>query len=456
MHEWLNQLRAAPADDILCRTRLQFVTIAAQGLKICQEPTKITTKYRYRDATRFDEMDENDKPEASHQQRSSDKGNVNPNHTAEQGQLAINSLLQRASAAFDDQTVQMQQSTVDFLSKAFPKPVDGDAHESRLTADSTEQECLAHVSAGMFTATAVRKTHASMLLKPSADDDPIRQSESQPHQRKPRKARKPRNLRESSRSLEEPENATLAPEFFVWSIQQLQTIAVFEKYCKAIAAWRAMPNKHIENLPPPPHMLIHGGPGSGKSAVTRKLTRLADEYGLCSISSAMTAVAALCMENATTNHSAYHIGVDRRKRSKASKPRNVNLPNLSDGSPLRIFTSKFKKALEDGTPVVTFVDEVSLMTAITLGHMLKRYREIPDLIVGPFILVGDFYQVLPHSHWPILCFCHCVYPMDAICPQRFRILCIIQTADINSFNADPPGGRHHHLQDDDDVRSYRP
>ena len=37
MHLWLNQLRAAPADDIVCRTRLQFVTIAAHGLKICQD-----------------------------------------------------------------------------------------------------------------------------------------------------------------------------------------------------------------------------------------------------------------------------------------------------------------------------------------------------------------------------------------------------------------------------------
>ena len=47
MHVWLNQLRAAPADDIVCSTRLQFVTIAAHGLKICQQPTRLTTKYRY-------------------------------------------------------------------------------------------------------------------------------------------------------------------------------------------------------------------------------------------------------------------------------------------------------------------------------------------------------------------------------------------------------------------------
>ena len=106
----------------------------------------------------------------------------------------------------------------------------------------------------------------------------------------------------------------------------------------------------------------------------------------------MTAVAALCMENAITNHSAYHIGVDRRKKNKAKRPRNQDLPKMSQ-SQTRIFTSKVKRSLDDGTPVITFIDEVSLMTAITLGHVIQRYREIKGLIIGPFILVGDFYQV---------------------------------------------------------------
>ena len=142
-------------------------------------------------------------------------------------------------------------------------------------------------------------------------------------------------------------------------------------------------------------MLIQGGPGSGKSEVTRKLTQLAKDYGLCSVSSAMTAVAALGMTNATTNHSAYHIAVDRKKRKNMSKgPRNRNLPDMSR-SQKRIFSSKVKRALDDNTPVITFIDEVSLMTAITLGHVIQRYREIEGLIIGPFILVGDFYQISP-------------------------------------------------------------
>ena len=112
---------------------------------------------------------------------------------------------------------------------------------------------------------------------------------------------------------------------------------------------------------------------------------------LTSISSAMTAVAALNMDGASTNHSAYHIAVDRRSKSN-KRPRNANLANMSQ-SQRKIFASKLRLAIADGTPVITFLDEVSLTTAITLGHMLQRYHEIDNLIIGPFILVGDFFQV---------------------------------------------------------------
>ena len=97
------------------------------------------------------------------------------------------------------------------------------------------------------------------------------------------------------------------------------------------------------------------------------------------------------MKNATTNHSAYHIGVDRRNKNKARRPRNQGLPEMSP-SQTRIFTSKVKRSVEDGIPVTTFTDEVSLMTAITLGPVIQRYREIKGLIIGPFILLGNFYQ----------------------------------------------------------------
>ena len=389
MHLWLNELRSAPADDIVCRTRLQFVTIAAHGLKICQQPTRLTTDYRYRAATRFDEMAESDRPTACSQQHLDEAG-IRANHTAEEGMLSIERLLEKASAAFDDKSVQMQNSTVEFLAQAFPVPAGLNAPVSPLDQTSTPQQCLDLVGAGAFTADTVRKVQSSITARPSdlpEDAAPV----------KP--AREKAASRASSKKAPGAPPPSQIPNF-QWSVQQQQIIATFEKYCRAVSAWRALPNPDPRDLPAPPHMMIQGGPGSGKSEVTRKLTQLAADYKLCSVSSAMTAVAALCMKNATTTHSAYHIAVDRNKRKKATGPRNKDLQGLSQ-SQTRIFSSKVKRALDDNTPVITFIDEVSLMTAITLGHVIQRYREIEGLIIGPFILVGDFYQIAPVGGTPI-------------------------------------------------------
>ena len=394
MHVWLNELRAAPADDIVCRTRLQFVTIAAHGLKISSAPNKVITKYRYREATRFNEMHEEDKPAAC-SKPNLNEARMKENHTAEEGQLAMKSLLQKASSAFDDKTQKMQGEMVDFLSEAFP-------HVQQilmpLTQASSRKECLDFVGAAAFNPDLVKTVHNSIMTK-SVDTSDL---DEPPNARPAKKKRPVRNSRTASKSAAPVSHDDTLPSF-VWSIQQLKIINVFENYCKAVAAWKHLPNRNAQNLPSPPHMLIQGGPGSGKSAVTRRLTQLAKTYQLSSISSAMTAVAALNMENASTYHSAYHVTVDRRKKNaKSSRPRNANLQPMSPRQE-RIFSSKLKHALEDGTPVITFIDEVSLSTAITLGHVVQRYRELETkgLVIGPFILVGDFFQVLHNVHRPI-------------------------------------------------------
>ena len=328
-------------------------------------------------------MAEDDRPTACSQQHL-DEARIRANHTAEEGMLSINRLLEKASAAFDDKSVQMQDSTVEFLAQAFPVPAGLNAPVSPLDMTSTPQQCLDYVGAGAFTADTVRKVQSSITARPSdlpEDAAPV----------KPASKKAPR--RTSSKKAPGDPPPGQIPNF-QWSVQQQQIITAFEKYCQAVSAWRALHDPDPRDLPAPPHMMIQGGPGSGKSEVTRKLTQLAADYKLCSVSSAMTAVAALCMKNATTNHSAYHIAVDRSKQKKAKGPRNKDLQGLSK-SQKRIFSSKVRRALEDNTPVVTFIDEVSLMTAITLGHVIQRYREIEGLIIGPFILVGDFYQIAP-------------------------------------------------------------
>jgi hypothetical protein len=71
-------------------------------------------------------------------------------------------------------------------------------------------------------------------------------------------------------------------------------------------------------------------------------------------------------------------------------PHNTDLPSLKEQQlHLHIFTSKLKHALHDldGPPVITFIDEVSLTTAITLGHVVQRYREVKNPIIGPFTFI---------------------------------------------------------------------
>ncbi len=62
---------------------------------------------------------------------------------------------------------------------------------------------------------------------------------------------------------------------------------------------------------------------------------------------------------------------------------------------MRIFRSRIQQGLSDGTPIATFIDEVSMLTPICLGQILGRYQhpDLKDFKQGAFILVGDMWQV---------------------------------------------------------------
>ena len=148
--------------------------------------------------------------------------------------------------------------------------------------------------------------------------------------------------------------------------------------------------------------MVLGGPGSGKSAVTRELTRILADANLTVLSSARTAVAAtnMCDENITalTCHSCYHLPV-RRKRTQKHKEPNSALDAMGPDQQKK-FSSRVRVALDDRSPVCTVVDECSMLTVITLGHILQRYSEVRDLQLGAFIFVGDFFQVrAPSKFW---------------------------------------------------------
>ena len=72
---------------------------------------------------------------------------------------------------------------------------------------------------------------------------------------------------------------------------------------------------------------------------------------------------------------------------------------------MRIFRSRIQQGLTDGTPIATFIDEVSMLTPIVLGQILGRYShpDLTDFKQGAFILVGDMWQVFSYMQIVIVC-----------------------------------------------------
>ena len=385
---WVTELRTAPKDDIVSRTRLHLVTIAAHGLRMVPAPNKVTNAYRFRSATRLGEMDPKDRPAAwfakeDGQQTDAQKKAM---HTAQEAELGINALLHRASALSNDKTLRMEHSTVEFLKSAFPQCPAPDAAPSTLSQTSSEADCFSSLRINVFDTKQVTNVNTSNRAQP--DQEPVQPAGISARAEAGKKALPKRRSSKPNLNPAAPQ----CPPNFLWSPAQQACISAVTAYCQAIVAWKASPAPDPANLPNPPRMLILGPPGSGKSALTKELTRLVNEAGMSSISSAMTAVASRQMSNGGTCHSRYTLTVNKNKKQKST--RNMNLPLLS---PLkkRILCSKMTSSLAEGLPVVTVIDEVSMMTAATLGHIIGRYEEIPEMVPGTYILVGDFQQIQP-------------------------------------------------------------
>ena len=389
MKEWLAELRKR--DDIVSRTRLALVTIAAHGLRIPTAAAKIVSSYRFRAATIFDDMDEEDRPTAcSGDGDKEDEIKRKAMHTAQEGEVAMNSLLHKASNLSNDKAIVMEAQTLKFLNEAFLSEPERPA-ANILPLNATKEQCYASLQINRFGEAAVDSVHAANT---PSKDLPVEAPQT-------RKSQRGRQSRPTPTPKESPR-----PDF-KWSPQQQAILNHFKDYLQKVAKWRQLDDyeRTEDRLPPAPNMLITGGPGCGKSEVTRELTRLLNEFEISSLSSAMTGVAAVNMMNGATTHSVY--GLKERGRKSQRQPSsstNKELGPLSDAKK-RILSSKIARSLQDGTPVVTIIDEVSMLTAITIGQILARYGEMKDFnakfVQGPFILVGDFMQIEPVGGTPI-------------------------------------------------------
>jgi hypothetical protein len=139
-------------------------------------------------------------------------------------------------------------------------------------------------------------------------------------------------------------------------------------------------------------MLIFGGPGVGKTTVLREIASLCKHARIPLISSAATGVAAGAMHEAGTNHAKYALPVF----ASGDTDPNEFLPPLSRMA-VKMLMEEYDESLAAGNPLAIAIDECSMISAQTLGRILRRIEEFEsDYFPGLgnkspprlFILVG--------------------------------------------------------------------
>ena len=142
----------------------------------------------------------------------------------------------------------------------------------------------------------------------------------------------------------------------------------------------------------PPILLIHGGPGTGKSFLVSAISDRAHELGLGDMSCAYTGAAASNLRGGQTILSM--LGIDMTHPGI-----NEHLPRLSPVALARLRVA-FRYDRPDQVAVI-FLDEVSLVTPILLSMIDKRLKEILDSSATwggvSMIFLGDFQQLNPVS-----------------------------------------------------------
>ena len=385
--DWVRDLR--DSDAIIDRTRLEWITIVAHNLRFTAAVSKMVNQHRGSEATRWTEQKEH-LPSKLALNCERTPGQFTANDVAHQAQLASQSLLHLASmqSVAEEKTNSMIAEIRTNLSDIFSFE-DGSAP---LAGAPSQRESLATEDSDMMANTTglvnmyTDKTVADVASQNKEDAVP------EPSKGESGKKGRPEELNR--------------PTIITWSEEQKRPIEEMNNYIQKLQLWSNEMSRigtdsgKAPPFPPPPRIMILGGPGSGKTAVISELTRLLTDASIPILSSAMTGIAAGGMPNGQTIHSTYTIPVRRGHQQRATDYLTVGPSQATRPSKYR---RECSRAMGLGLPVATIIDEVSLLTCAMLGQILGRYDEFlqEGMIPGPFIFVGDFFQIPPITGTPI-------------------------------------------------------
>jgi hypothetical protein len=140
------------------------------------------------------------------------------------------------------------------------------------------------------------------------------------------------------------------------------------------------------------HLIVHGGPGVGKSTMAKELVRRLRECRYDMLSCAPTGIAASLLVDGKTIHSLFQIYIPKKKQTTAHSHTNRTLQPLKDAD-LIAARDTFAKCK------VLLVDETSMIDPSLLHHIHTRLCQIMGC-EEPFgglaiVLLGDFFQLKP-------------------------------------------------------------
>ena len=138
----------------------------------------------------------------------------------------------------------------------------------------------------------------------------------------------------------------------------------------------------------PIHILVHGGPGTGKSFLTSCINKAAQNIGYTISCIAFTGIAASNLPNGRTIHNQLNFSVKDLKLKKF-------VPDLSTDK-----LNQLRSNLKTSNLILLVIDEISYISPEVLGQIDNRLRQLmakPEIPFGgiAILLLGDFYQLPP-------------------------------------------------------------